>query len=31
LRRTLYIALLCWENEKGILGLPSPIQARVVA
>jgi hypothetical protein len=30
LGQTLYIAL-CWENEKGALGPPSPIQARVIA
>jgi hypothetical protein len=30
LGQTLYIAL-CWENEKGRLGPPSPIQARVIA
>ena len=30
LGQTLYIAL-CWENEKGALGPPSPIQERVIA
>ncbi|MDR2419194.1 MAG: hypothetical protein LBD79_09090 [Treponema sp.] len=30
LGQTLYIAL-SWENEKGVLGPPSPIQARVIA
>jgi hypothetical protein len=30
LGQTLYIAL-CWENEKGRLGPPSPIQSRVIA
>lgn len=30
LGQTLYIAL-CWENEKGVLGPPSPIQERVIA
>jgi hypothetical protein len=30
LGETLYIAL-CWENEKGRLGPPSPIQSRVIA
>jgi hypothetical protein len=30
LGQTLYIAL-CWENEKGRLGPPSPIQSHVIA
>ncbi|MDR1127074.1 MAG: hypothetical protein LBL06_02975 [Treponema sp.] len=30
LGETLYI-VLCWENEKGKLGPPSPIQSRVIA
>jgi hypothetical protein len=30
LGETLYIAL-CWENEKGRLGPPSPIQSRVIS
>ncbi|MDR1094964.1 MAG: hypothetical protein LBL31_01100 [Spirochaetaceae bacterium] len=30
LGETLYIAL-CWQNEKGRLGPPSPIQSRVIA
>jgi hypothetical protein len=30
LGQTLYIAL-CWENEKGHLGPPSPIQSHVIA